>query len=110
MHVGGARYTCNPVSQCLREFKVVGGGAPYNLQVYQSGKAEIQNLLRNIGRLEKENHVWESFVEPLAEKDFVFMDRPMSLAIQRDRNFTIRCGDVWNIALSQTSPGIRYSD
>ena len=94
----------------LRDLVVGRGIAADHLQVDRRGQAEVQDLVRDVRRLEEEHHVRELLVQPLAQPDFVLAHRPVALAIERNQNLAVGRRDVRHVALREAAPGVRDPD
>ncbi len=79
----GIAATCSP--QPLRDRVVRRGVVADHLHVDRRGQAEVQDLVRDVRRLEEEHHVGEFLGQPFAQQDFVVAHGPVPLAIERDR-------------------------
>ena len=109
MHVGGAGNVGNLPCQLLGDLIVGCGLAPDYLQIERCGQTEVQNLGRDIGRLEEEDRVREFFLQAFSKQDFIVASG-MVLLVQRNQDFAVGAGDGRDIALRQTVPTVRNSD
>ncbi len=103
VNVGRAGDARNPVRELLGNLVVGVGVSPDHLQIDGRGKAEVQNLGGDIGRLEEEGHVGKPLAEAFAEQHLVIAGRAV-LLLERNQDFAVGAGDGRDVALGETGP------
>ena len=82
MHVNRTRNSRDSIPQRLRDLEIVCRIASDDLQIDRRRQTEIQNLVRNVCRLEEEHHIGKDLVQPLSQQRLIFLNRPVLFPIQ----------------------------
>ncbi len=93
-----------------RHFVIRRGVAAHDLDIDGHGKAEIQNLVRDVRRLEEESLVGESPVQIGAQDPLVFLSAVALVAVERDQNFAVGRGDGSGVAECEIDAAVGQAD